>query len=138
MSHNLPADLAERISHEEALINSRLTWMLTFQGFLFASLALASDDSTNEALRDTLLQVIPLLGAVVAALALLGVIAAYLAIGQARLHFESEIGGDDRRDFGGKSDFGGKTWARWLGRINSVGLPVVVLITWTFLYFVLT
>lgn len=132
MSHNLPAELAERIRHEEALINSRLTWMLTFQGFLFASLALASDDSTSEALRDTLLQAIPVLGAVVAALALLGVGAAYLAIGQARQHFREDIGEDDRRDFGGK------TWARWLGRANSLGFPIVILITWIVLYFVLT
>ncbi len=39
--------LIEKIKHEESLINSRLTWMLTFQGFLFASITLSKEEANQ-------------------------------------------------------------------------------------------
>jgi hypothetical protein len=121
--------LSEKIRHEETLINSRLTWMLTFQGFLFATVALVADDSKDPKFRAALLDVIPLVGAIVAMLTFFGVLAAYIAIGQARnpyrevLKTSEEIG------------FGGQNLAKWLGRTNSLGITLVVVIAWISLYF---
>ncbi len=121
--------LAEKIRHEETLINSRLTWMLTFQGFLFATIALVADDSKSPKIHTAILDVVPLVGAIVAVLTLLGVWAAYLAIGQARNPYKSDLRNNE------KVGFGGKGWAKLLGRINSLGIPFVVVISWLILYF---
>jgi hypothetical protein len=104
--------LAEKIRHEENLINTRLTWMLTFQGFLFAAASLAADES-----RAAIREVVPLVGIAVAALSLLGLAAAYGTIDVAR------------REHGG-GHFGGMGWRRIFGRTNSLGIPVAVVIAW--------
>ena len=49
--------LDKAIRHEENLINPRLTGLLTFQGFLFAAAALATDGS-----RAAILTVVPWVG----------------------------------------------------------------------------
>lgn len=33
-------DLSKQIEREDGLVNTRMTWMITLQGFLFAALAL--------------------------------------------------------------------------------------------------
>lgn len=109
--------VADRIRHEENLINTRLTWMLTFQGFLFAAAALASDES-----RSAILGVVPWIGVAVAALSFLGVAAAYGTIDAVR------------KANPGAPVFGGARWRKWCGRTNSLGIPVVVVTAWVALY----
>ena len=46
--------LVETIRHEEKLIDTRLTWMLTFQGFLFASASLAADEPRKRCSKSSL------------------------------------------------------------------------------------
>jgi hypothetical protein len=104
------------VDHEETLINTRLTWMLTFQGFLFAALSLANEDS-----RLALFSVIPWIGIAVAALSFLGVLAAYGRIDAARRKHRGQ-------------GFGSTCWPKWLGRTNSLGIPVVIVTAWTILY----
>ncbi len=110
--------LSEKIQHEESLINSRLTWMLTFQGFLFASIAL----SKEEVSQNLLFHVLPILGALIAGITFLGVIAAYISIGQARNNASTE------------ENFGGKGLAKILGRINQIGLPTIIFCAWVYIY----
>ena len=71
-SQNQDPSIQDCIRHEETMIYNRITWMLTFQGFLFASLAIASDASTDAHIRSVLLGTIPLLGVAVGVLTLLG------------------------------------------------------------------
>lgn len=106
----------ETIRHEEGLINARLTWMLTFQGFLFAAVSLSSSGT-----RAAIVDVVPIVGMGVALLSLLGVIAAYGTIDMVR------------RSSSGPT-FGGTRWRKWFGRANSMGIPVIVTIAWAALW----
>ena len=117
-THNDSQDqwLREVVKHEENLINARITWMLTFQGFLFAAVSLATGD-----IRSDLLDTVPIIGMLIAALAVLGITAAYLTIDEAR------------RNYGGLV-FGGLRLRKWLGRTNSLGICVVVTLGWLWLY----
>jgi hypothetical protein len=108
--------LRETIRHEENLINTRLTWMLTFQGFLFAATSLATDQS-----RTAILDVVPWVGILVSGLSFLGVAAAYGTIDAAR------------KTCAGAA-FGGVSWRKAFGRTNSLGIPVVIVIAWLALY----
>ena len=80
--------LSREITREENLINNRLTWTLTFNGFLFAAIALIGDDQIHLQLRNTLQVIIPIVGITVASLGIIGVIAAYMAICQHRNEWE--------------------------------------------------
>lgn len=120
--------IQDRIRHEETMIYNRITWMLTFQGFLFASLAIASDASTDEHIRSVLLGTIPLLGVAVGVLTLLGVSAAYIHMHEIRATIQTKEDG---------KDFGAKGLARWMGRSNSGLLPVIIVIAWLYLYYAL-
>lgn len=127
-ANSITSILAEKIRHEETLINSRLTWLLTFQGFLFAAVALLADNSINPKLYRALLEIFPSVGAFVAILTFLGVLAAYIAMGQARNPYQEVL------ETNKKLRFGGTNWAKWLGRANSLGIPIVVLSAWVALY----
>jgi hypothetical protein len=115
-SDSAPDVLRETIRHEENLINTRLTWMLTFQGFLFAAASLASGKS-----RSAILDVVPWVGISVAALSFLGVAAAYGTIDAARKTYQGAA-------------FGGARWRKLFGRTNSLGIPVIIVIAWVMLF----
>ena len=73
--------VAHQINREDGLVNSRLTWMLTFQGFLFASLALIGErEKVGQELYCALIYVLPFLGATIALLSYLSVEGALSAI----------------------------------------------------------
>jgi hypothetical protein len=78
--------IAHQINREELLINNRLTWMLTLNGFLFATFALLlkSDPVTNSPTWDSTIFLLrwglPTLGIFISLAGLLGVIAAQLQI----------------------------------------------------------
>jgi hypothetical protein len=102
--------LIETVRHEENLINSRLTWMLTFQGFLFAAESLAANHAA-------ILRVVPWVGMAVASLSFLGVAAAYGTIDV------------KRRELAG-AKYGGTSWRKVFGRTNSLGIPIAVVAAW--------
>lgn len=110
--------IEKTVSHEENLINTRLTWMLTFQGLLFIAVGLADEGS-----RLAFFSVIPWIGIAVAALTFIGALAAYATIDNARKEHRAAPG------------FGGMGWRKWLGRANSLGIPFVIATTWGVLYF---
>lgn len=120
------ANLSKQISHEESLINNRIMWMLTFQGFLFASIALIGNNQINCALRSILQQIIPTLGTIIAVLTLLGVIGAYVSIHQQREDWKPYL----------KSypPPGGRKSAMWLGRFASGLIPLIMILAWVYVY----
>ncbi len=122
--------LGKQIAHEEALINHRMTWMLTIQGFLFATLALlAKSDSTtigeeSQRIMNVLLDAIPVLGFLIAFFAFLGMYAAYTSID----HHKKVSGKEVDKNYPG-----GNVMASVLGRIVSMSIPGTIASTW--LYF---
>jgi len=73
--------VAHQIEREDGLINTRITWMLTFEGFLFAALALVADDQkVDTAVYGVLKYALPGVGIAVGLLAGLAVLAALMAL----------------------------------------------------------
>lgn len=70
------------IAAEQTLVNNRMTWMMTFQGFLFAAYAVAMANDNDPKAKLALLIVIPITGILVAGVAILGLFAAHDAISQ--------------------------------------------------------
>jgi hypothetical protein len=112
--------LAERVKHEEELINRRLTWMLLFQGFLFtAAVSAAKND-----LASRLGTIIPWVGFASAFLTFLGVLGAYRSIDTSR-----------RGSHSSKENLGDMRIGRILGRSNSLGLTILLFGSWLFYLF---
>ena len=121
--------LSKEITREESLINNRLTWTLTFNGFLFASVALIGKKQIHPQLEIILHLIIPIVGTAVAGFGILGVIAAYLAIHQQRKEWGHLLNNYPKP--------GGKSLASWSGRIASLLIPATMLAAWISIFFVL-
>jgi hypothetical protein len=72
--------LTREIATEHGLVAARMTWNLTFQGFLFAAYALGSSRPAQNPQVDVLLETVPVAGLVTAGLTLLGIGAAWVRI----------------------------------------------------------
>jgi len=72
--------ILRHIEREESLINRRIAWMLTFQGFLFATIALLANNQVSPSLRTNLEALSAIAGLLVGLLACIGVNAAYSSI----------------------------------------------------------
>ena len=72
--------ILRHIEREESLINRRIAWMLTFQGFLFATIALLANNQVDPSLRTNLEALSAIAGLLVGLLACIGVNAAYSSI----------------------------------------------------------
>lgn len=73
--------VAHQIEREDGLINTRINWMLTFEGILFASLAFVADkEKVRAEVCIALKYVLPMLGILVGLLALLAVNGAVSAL----------------------------------------------------------
>lgn len=114
--------LQDVIQHEQDLVNSRQNWMITFQGFLFTAFAFNSETIGRFG------YVIATVGALLSLLTSLGVLAAYIAIDQARKAEAERVAQEDSEKE--VKQFGGAGIAKWLGRINSMGVPSVLFIAW--------
>ncbi len=139
--------LKEHVSHEETLINNRMTWMLTIQGFLFAAFALIFESRPDikavelescDQMMCVYLDVIPVLGATIAFLVFLGVFAAYVSIDNLKhetnknIHKANEIihGEEKHREMQKKKH---SALASILGRIVSMSVPSAIVLTWFYL-----
>lgn len=115
-----------QIGREDELIHKRITWFLTFEGFLFAALSLMDKThSINSSLHTTVGVVVPLLGFLVSLLAYVGVQSAWSAINDLREGWshKSETVGPDAfpRPYGRKS---------FLKISYSRSLPLLVAAAW--------
>jgi hypothetical protein len=123
-------DIAVRqLERELSLINNRISWMLTFQGFLFATIALVANKNTEQAIRIVFRNVIPTIGIVVAFLALIGVHAAHLSIKSIKTRWKQNL------DYLEYSPALGTSTSSILGRVPSYGIPISIIIAW-FLFFI--
>ena len=123
-------DIAVRqLERELSLINNRISWMLTFQGFLFATIALVANKNTEQAIRIVFRNVIPTIGIVVAFLALIGVHAAHLSIKSIKTRWKQNL------DYLEYSQAFGTSISSILGRVPSYGIPISIIIAW-FLFFI--
>lgn len=113
-----------QLERELNLINNRLSWMLTFQGLLFAAIALVAHKDTEQATRVVFRNVIPTIGIVVAFLALAGVHAAHLSIKDIKTKWKQKLG---HWEF---SPAFGTSTSSILGRVPSYGIPISIAIAW--------
>jgi hypothetical protein len=113
-----------QLERELNLINNRLSWMLTFQGFLFTTTALAANNNTDQTMSMGLKYGIPFVGILVAFLALFGIHAAHLSITNIRTRWKWYGG------YLGYSLAFGNPDARKYGRIPSYGIPISIIIAW--------
>jgi hypothetical protein len=127
--------VVRQIEREEGLIHNRLSWMLAFQGFLFAARALVASGSAgtsaaakSAATRDTFEVVLACLGIAIAALGLLGAIGAYWAMRNTCDFYWDRLsrGRSFMRPFGGRG-------AARLGKMPALGIPVATIGAWAWL-----
>ncbi len=72
--------LVREIAAENALVTNRMSWNLTFQGFLFAGFGVALGDRALSSLTSVFLAVLPVAGLVTAISAYVGMRAAFAQI----------------------------------------------------------
>lgn len=113
-----------QLERELNLISNRISWMLTFQGFLFATTALVVNQNIDQAIRTVFRNVIPIIGIVVALLALVGVHAAYLSIKEIKTEWKQKMG------YWEYSPAFGTSTSSALGRVPSYGIPISIVIAW--------
>lgn len=121
---------SDQITKEEGLIHNRITWMLTFQGFLFAAIVLSANSNVDHRLGALLRGVIPWLALASAGLAFIGVRAGYISINTIKkflLDYEVE-----HKPSVKPPAFGNPT-ASTMGRMTSHGLPLLVILAWSIL-----
>lgn len=123
-SKSLYEHTTQRIKQETDLINNRLSWMLTFQGFLFAAITLVSRKDADQTVSSILKDIIPIIGISVALLALSGVHAAYTAIEEVRKQYEKLRENEEYLPAYGDEK------AKKLGKITSYGIPLLIAIIW--------
>src|SRR5258708_13676838 len=84
----IAATLRNMVNHESEQVHRRLSWLGTFQGFLFAALGFAWGK------RKGIFLVISFLGLAIAVLVLLGLLAATFAIARIRQYWLAHRAGD--------------------------------------------
>ncbi len=117
--------IAHQISREDSLINNRLTWTLTLNGFLFAALGIigSANNSAKEIVK-FLNWALPLTGIAVSFSGFCGVLAAHIQI-----HYLTKAWkelGDNRW----VRPFGDKKISFWLGTIPCFLPSVILIYTW--------
>lgn len=115
--------LSHQIEREDGLINTRITWMLTFEGFLFAALALVANDNSDPTIQLILKYVLPIVGSAVAFLALLAISAAFSALEDLRKRWDQTKYPNYPRPFGNENEHAsGATYCK--------GVPIVIIVFW--------
>jgi|SRR5581483_11492931 len=117
------------IEREENLVNRRIAWMLTFQGFLFATIALLANKDVDPSLRTNLEALSSIAGLLVSLLACIGVNAAYSSIGTKLDDWDArkrELPPELRRSLPEITSRGASRG----GKLLSYGLPFVFVLIW--------
>jgi uncharacterized membrane protein len=112
----------ERFEHE--LINRRLTWLFTSQTVLFAAYGIALRSNEPQG-NHAFLRVTAIIGALIAGLILLGVVAAILA---------KFTAWKDYKAIDPNAQFGVRPWITCLGFAPDVLLPVIFGLAWIYIF----
>jgi hypothetical protein len=119
--------------HEDELINRRLSWNLTLQGFLFAAYGLRSQVAaagSKESPRfKALSYVFPFVGAFVAYLVYKSIRAAQLAIDGVRCKWIDGVSHSLRELLPGHTGGGNLKAVKW-GERPQKGIPLVIIAAW--------
>jgi hypothetical protein len=126
---------SQQLEREETRINSRITWALAFQGFLFLSSAtILSQDAVDKVSRQRFVYVVAAVGLFVASISLLGIHAAYSSIRRIKSKWcaveqlceeapwFARPFGDDRQ--------------HRLGLLPSYTVPIAIIIAWVAMFIV--
>lgn len=114
---------SNHIEKEIDLVNNRLSWMLTFQGFLFASLSIVTSKEVDASLRATLRDAFSYAGVIVSALTLLGLYASALQRDSLKRQW-TKLGHK------GFPELSSKAQISAMGRITSFGIPLTIIVVW--------
>ncbi len=122
------------IEREENIIDHRISWMLTSQGFLFTGFALISNGNAtaNAQLQSALSGVIEVVGIAIALLSLVGIHAAYLSVSNLIRNWENrwtKVSSGDKQPYSRYPAFTTRT-ASALGRFLGYCLPLVLMAAW--------
>jgi hypothetical protein len=121
--------LAHQIEREDGLINTRIQWMLTFQGLLFTAIAFGeSANAGNSTFLAGLRYIIPIVGIIVGFLAFLAVQAALSALKDLKALWNPFRYSGYPRPYGMQTQHSH-------GAAYSLGIPVVMICTWTVILF---
>jgi len=115
--------LAQQIEREDGLVNTRLNWMLTTQGLLFAALALLATEDTNARMREILAVLLPSIGILLSLISLFGVAGATIALYDLSKEWKKLNYSMAPRPYGPRSAF-------WLGLVPRLFLPLLFLGAW--------
>lgn len=122
--------LAHQIEREDGLINTRIQWMLTFQGFLFTAIAIGENaNGSNANFIAGLRYIIPIVGIIVGLLAFLAVQAALSALMELKALWNPFLYNGYPRPYGRQTQHSH-------GAAYSLGIPVVMICTWTVILFI--
>lgn len=122
--------IIREIAAENALVMSRMTWNLTFQGFLFAGfgLALGAEPGQAEAAA-RFLEMMPIAGIAAAASAWIGIQAAFVKINELKRLWHQECPVLERH---GPQPFSNQL-GDFAGRIPSWALAATIIFVWLYL-----
>jgi hypothetical protein len=123
----------ERLDKQNELVNSRLSWLITSQSFLFTAYGLALPSQHGDgSLREQLRLVVPMV-----AISIVGLIYVALLVGCVALHIDRKVLLDVFAKLKvAHPDFPNVQvpWHRfWLGLLAPLVLPLVLIAAWLFL-----
>jgi hypothetical protein len=126
--------IAHQINREDSLINFRLTWALTLNGFLFAAIGVSGNQGISDpALVPFLHIVVPITGFLISLFGFFGVRAAQVQIDYLRDEWRSLNERRWPRPFGGDDHQFLLRRAFVLGHLSSLMPPLVLMAVWTVL-----
>ncbi len=133
------------VKHEDELINRRLSWNLTLQGFLFAaygvSFQVLSNTTADPAIR-VHLRLLPcvfaVVGCLVATLVLMSILAAQSSIDGLKIRWRSPSSHieDNVLEMLPELTGAGQHFANYWGKLSQVGIPNVIIIAWVGLFWI--
>jgi hypothetical protein len=122
--------VTHQIERQDNLINNRLTWMLTIEGFLYAGLAVIASKDTNKQIYNSLRIALPTVGVCIGLLALLGVFTALISLDGLIRGWKSR-GCKENIDIGIYPVPYGALW--WIAWVPTFFLPIVIVVSWVFI-----
>jgi hypothetical protein len=115
--------ISDHIEKEVDLVNNRLSWMLSFQGFLFASISIVTSKESEATLRTFLRDAFSFAGIAVAVLTLIGVYASALQRDSLKRQWTN-------LKYQGFPPLSSNPLISTMGRITSFGIPITIITVW--------
>jgi hypothetical protein len=128
------------VKHEDELINRRLSWNLTLQGFLFAAYGVSFQIVGSKPYLRLLPCVFPVVGGLVAFLVLMSILAAQEAIRGLETHWLKPLNSieADVKEMLPELTGGSQKFAKFWGWVPQVYIPGVIMAAWVALLWIAT